>query len=263
MLTIIFFGILIALLVVSAIVLFTFLDVAFADGTESWSSSRQWQPPLMRGSELRVWAAEMACIVTNKWLTKPRDKATAIGIAAEVSQGANYAIAQSENSVRQLAPNCPSCRQKMIGVTPPEALLIVETVRKTLSNQKVRRVRELSKQNTKIVANLDSEKYERSEVTCPLWDGNTSCMVFKTRPLQCRGWCSDPGKKGDTKSLDVHAYAVGSGTEDGLSKSLQSSGLDGSVYELNSALTAALDMPAASEQWVKGNAVFEQCKLYE
>jgi len=262
MLAIIFLGICIAILVAFALVLLTFLDVVLAEPTEQLSSSRQWQPPLMRGNDLRSWAAEMASAATNKWLTQPRDKDTAFAIASEVYQGASNAIAHSQNVVQQISPNCPSCRQKMIGVTPPEALLIAEAVRKNLSNKKARQIYAQSKVNAKRVANFDPQQYEKSEVTCPLWDGESYCMVFRTRPLQCRGWCSDTSCKSRDRSAETHAHTVGIGAEDGLSKSLQNSGLDGTVYELNSALAAALDASIASEEWVRGNSVFENCKRY-
>ena len=85
--------------------------------------------------------------------------------------------------------------------------------------------------------------------------------------MRCRGWCLTSGEDGDRcltgDACDVHAKAVTSGAEDGLCQGLESAGLDGNVYELNSALVAALDTPVGAERWAEGEGVFEQCKLYE
>ncbi len=118
---------------------------------------------------------------------------------------------------------------------------------------------------------MDREQYEHSEAVCPLLKDNDSCEVFDARPICCRGWRLASGENGDycllaednAQPLDAHAYTVGQGAEEGLSRGLTSAGLDGTVYELNSALVAALAAPAAAERWARGDAVFQQCKLYE
>jgi hypothetical protein len=261
MFAILLLGVLIALLVLSVLALFVFVDVAFADPAKAYGSVRQWQPPFMCGKELRSWAARMAYSATNKWLAKARSKTTAVSLAAEVSEGASYAIAQSQTTLPQLAPHCPSCRQHRIGVTPPEALAIAATIRSTLSKHQVRRIREQLAQNAESLAGLSPDQYEQSNITCPLWDGESSCLAFKARPLHCRSWRPESAEDVGAEHQDAHAATVGCGAEDGLSNGLQAAGLDGTVYELNSALAAALDLPVAAEQWARGNTVFEQCTV--
>jgi hypothetical protein len=261
MFSIIIIGLLIALVAVVTLGMLVFFDVAFANQTGLPKPSHQWQPPLMRGKELRDWAARMATAATTKWLSKPRGKKIAIGLTTEITHGASYAIAQSPKSRPQLAPNCRSCKRRMIGVTPPEAIAISETIRNTMPSPIARRIHAQAAQNANSVLDLDPNQYEQADITCPLWDKDTSCLVFELRPLHCRSCRPDPEKHDQVGALDAHAFSVGSGTEEGLSQGLQSEGLDGSVYELNSALATALEKPNAAEQWIEGDTVFNQCKL--
>jgi hypothetical protein len=48
----------------------------------------------------------------------------------------------------------------------------------------------------------------------------------------------------------------------GLTTGLESAGLDGQVYELNSALSAALTTPDAAGRFARGEPVFTGCHPY-
>jgi hypothetical protein len=56
-----------------------------------------------------------------------------------------------------------------------------------------------------------------------------------------------------------HARLVAEGVEEGIVRALEEAGLDGKVYELNSALAVALDMPDVAERWAAGEDVFATC----
>jgi hypothetical protein len=45
--------------------------------------------------------------------------------------------------------------------------------------------------------------------------------------------------------------------EIGVTRALKSAGLDANIYELNSALAAALETPDAAERWARGEQVFQ------
>ncbi len=159
----------------------------------------------------------------------------------------------------------------MIGVTAPEVLAIADELRRTKSNRETQRIRDRVAENAKAAAGFDHEQYERAHLVCPLLDKDESCAAFDSRPLHCRGWCLFSGEEGDrclmdaggAGSVDSHAYTVGRGMEEGLSQGLESAGLDGSVFELNSALFTALDTPDAAAQWADGKPVFSGCQPYE
>ena len=129
----------------------------------------------------------------------------------------------------------------------------------------------MHQRNTEAIRDVDYEQYEQARVVCPLLLSDGSCAVFDARPVQCRGWCllhggdADPYLRtnSDATSVDAHAHTVGRGAEVGLSRGIESAGLDGTVYELNSALVVALDTPSAAERWASGSLVFELSERYE
>ncbi len=262
----------IALLVLVAVLAFAFLDVALA-GSERVpaSGTRKWQPPMVRGEQLLTWAASVARATAVRRLRAPRSGKTARRLAAEIYAGATRAIEESPHAVRQSKPSCPSCRHQMIGVTAPEVLAIADELRRTRSNRETQHIRNRVAENAKAAAGLHQEQYERAHIVCPLLDRETSCAAFDSRPLHCRGWCLFSSEEGDrclleaddAGSVDSHAYNVGRGMEEGLSQGLESAGLDGKVYELNSALLTALETPDAAAQWAEGKPVFSGCQLYE
>ncbi len=265
-------GLSISLLVLLAVFAFAFLDVAFA-GPErtSASGSWRWQPPLVRGDQLLAWATGVARTTTLRRLQTPHCAKTAKQLAAEIYEGAARAIEESPHAVKQAKPNCPSCRHQMIGVTAPEVLAIADEVRRTKSKRETQRIRNRAAKTTKAATGLNHEQYEQAQIVCPLLDNDNSCAAFDSRPLHCRGWCLFSGEdgdrcllgSGDAGSLDSHAYTVGRGMEKGLSQGLESAGLDGNVYELNSALNTALDTPDAAVRWAEGKPVFSGCRSYE
>jgi len=265
-------GLSLSLLVLVAVCAFAFFDVAFAGPQRApTSGSRKWQPPLVRGEQLLTWAANVARATAARRLRAPRSGKTARRLAAEIYAGASRAIEESPHAVRQSKPNCPSCRHQRIGVTAPEVLAIADELRRTKSNKETQQIRNRVAENVKAAAGLNQEQYERAHIVCPLLDKENSCAAFDSRPLHCRGWClfsGDEGDRclldvGDAGSLDAHAYTVGHGMEEGLSQGLESAGLDGNVFELNSALLTALETPDAATQWAEGQPVFSGCQPYE
>ena len=70
------------------------------------------------------------------------------------------------------------------------------------------------------------------------------------------------GEQDQAAQADAQAQTIARGAEVGLSRGLGSAGLDGTIYELNSALVTALDVSDAAGRWSKGLPVFESCKHY-
>ncbi len=58
----------------------------------------------------------------------------------------------------------------------------------------------------------------------------------------------------------AHARVVAEGVEEGLVRALDMAGIDGNVYELNSAVAAALRTPEAARRWLDGEAGFADCQ---
>ena len=262
MFSIVILGVGIASLLIVALVTLVFYDVAIANHATTHSTNKVWQPPMIRGEELCKWARQKAAAITKTWLEKPRRESTVLGLVNEISDGVTFAIARSEPEKCCSNVSCPSCKQRRIGVTPPEVLAISHSIRTTLPKPIVQRIHDQSVRNAETVSNCNAEQYEQANITCPLWDRQKSCLVFASRPLHCRGCCKKSAQ-GSQDPIESRAKSVGKGTEAGLSESLKHAKLDGTIYELNSALAAALENPQAAKHWIEGKSVFNQCSVIQ
>ena len=118
---------------------------------------------------------------------------------------------------------------------------------------------------------MSNSEFLKAGHSFPLLDKNGSCTVYGVRPIACRAWYSLSADACDDCyladhicnkiPLDDHAYQIGQGVRSGLARSLNDQGLDGNVYQLNSALSTALDTPDAAERWARGEDVFANSHL--
>jgi hypothetical protein len=268
MFAIVVLGLTLSFLALLSIGLFAIADVAFS-GPPSLHDHKRWQPPLAKGSDLLAWAAGMANSVAAKKLRQPLGKETARELATEIYEGSAFAIALAPGAVRPTKPRCTSCRHRMIGVTAPEALAIAEAIQASQGKQEVKRIRELATANAAASTGLNHEQYKEAQLVCPLLTCDSTCVVYDARPIRCRGWTPTEGAESSAPiatrrcvAPDPHADAVGRGAEEGLSQALESAGLGGEIYELNSALAVALSNADAPEQWAHGEPVFAGCHEY-
>lgn len=146
---------------------------------------------------------------------------------------------------------CPATQSRMIGVTALESLVIAEEVSRRYSRDDVNRIRATAKENADRFADAGSKRLASEKATCPLMGTNGCCLTYESRPQQCQSWC----QRSDSGVID--------NAEARLSSGIQSCGLDGNIYELNSALVVALDAPDVSDRWSRGERVFENCQRFE
>lgn len=149
---------------------------------------------------------------------------------------------------------CPSCGNHKIRVTPPETFAILNWVRKTLPSSEVQRIYDRSTENAGRAKGLSNERYAREKIVCPLLTREGGCAAYSARPLHCRTWCLTSGAEGDRCLLG------NAGVEDSITQGLTVAGLEGDVYELNSALAVALQNSDAASRWATGQAVFAGCE---
>ncbi len=228
-----------------------------------------WLPPFLGGPALRDWAAATAENITRKRLAGKRTAQTACQLAAELEEGATRAMLPlTEPGDLKRIVACPSTGQRRVGVTAPEVLAIAEHIRKSESQTEQKRIHDVAAENARIIAS--SVTNDMKPVPCALQDPNHVCCAFANRPLHCRPLLAISLAR-QTANPEVLAASipdlrvgevglqrsVAEGVEAGLTRALKSAGLDAKVYELNSALARALEVPDAAERWAQGENVFQ------
>lgn len=266
--------------VVAAVFVAMFVDVGFgapAPATLRSDASPTWRPPLVLGRRLLNWAAAEAEAITADRLRGRRSPTTAAVLAGELQDGATTAIDQPwQREDRETRVGCPAYCHSLIAVTPPEAIRAADYIR-TIRPAEAGRIRDHALHNVRLTAGMDSAQYRASAARCPLMGNDNACLAYAVRPLRCRGWCehgeqptaepaatlpTEPAAF-DAQEYEPRGHLVTQGAERGFSRALESAGLDGNLYDLNSALLTALDEPNAAERWIRGDRLFENCKRYQ
>jgi Fe-S-cluster containining protein len=278
MLPVVLLGLIVSILVLSLIVALIFLRAAFwgeQDMGEDAKAVLTWRPPFMRGTALRNWAATTIEQLAKNRLAGKRTDKSALQLAAELEEGAVQAmlpLAHQAELERIVA--CPETGQGMIGVTALEALAIAAHLRNNRSRAEQKRIHDLAVENSNKIASR--ARGELLPLPCPLQGRDQVCCVYAVRPLRCRPLhaisvaksmgsrrVEVSGAQAETADGYRHEWTVERGIEIGLARALKSAGLDGNVYELNSALALALERPEAAECWLKGENVFAGCHCPE
>lgn len=166
---------------------------------------------------------------------------------------------------------CPEAGQGRVGVTAPEALAIAAHIRKNKSRAEQKRIYELAVENAKKIASRPSG--DPTPHPCALQGSNHVCCTFALRPLRCRplhaasiiketGQRTVPLPRPQPGDPDArrHEEIVAQGIEDGMTRALKSAGLDANIYELNSAVATALEIPDAADRWARGDDVFRNTR---
>jgi len=148
---------------------------------------------------------------------------------------------------RTVTSECDAaCHEREIHVTTPEALAIVQELRNRLSPDDLHAIRVRVEQNLTATGGMHH---------CPLLMSGGFCACEGARPLSCRTRCL-AGADSDVEAKML-AEAVGAGAIDVFRNCLQASGLDGGQYELNRAISRALDTPDAAHRWAQGEHILE------
>ncbi len=162
------------------------------------------------------------------------------------------------------------CRFSTVDIMPMEAVVIAEYLQDHCSAAE----RDALKSRLEKIVALRKEaspaKAAQLRLGCGLLGDDGLCSVYSVRPLICAGVFSasrdvceaifenrDLGH--DSPPFDNPARAWAMGVSGGLQRALSESGLDGNLYELNSAVLCALNTPGAAELWGRGVDVFADC----
>ncbi len=109
------------------------------------ATARRWRPPLAQGNALLAWATAAAAAGVRRLAQTPGRK-TARQLTADTYAGIAYAIGRVPGPAAHHTSVCASCRHQMIGVTPPEALTIVEAIRASRSSAQAGQIRDRAAQ---------------------------------------------------------------------------------------------------------------------
>ncbi len=165
---------------------------------------------------------------------------------------------------------CAHCRGQAILITAPEAMAIAEDLRQQCGPQALQGIRDRAQR----CAGQGTATAPQAGALCPLLDAGGCCLVHATRPVFCRGRdiigsmsdeCSASGgdKSAPSAPLESLVAHLGEGMLIGLASALEDAHCDGRIYELNSALSAALGTPDSARRWTEGEPIFSACRTIE
>jgi Putative zinc- or iron-chelating domain len=161
---------------------------------------------------------------------------------------------------------CATCCTLRVTATGPEVLMIARFIRAIDAALKARGV-DLPAQIA--AAHADTQGLSEQERVsqrrpCP-FIAQGVCVIYAVRPLACRGLASYDRKacaRAASGKLDAIPYAeppmqVRSLVQNALQAALRQTGLSWGSYELNGALSAALQHPESEAAWLRGDQVWQ------
>lgn len=229
-------GIAASVLVMGAIGLMMFAEVAFAGPRELHKRSL----PLLSGASLKAWGAVRSRFATGTWLASHPERThsdeLARGIESEVGQVLDQAVFQESPEARGVQ----RCQQtaSVPQVTAPEVFAIAAELRNLPMDW-----REKVRQQASVATQM-------GVAACPLLTTQGLCLCAGARPIECRGRCL----AGFDSSADAMEWAktLEGGLLEGLQQELSGAGLDGRRYDLNRALALVLTDAGTESRWQRG-----------
>lgn len=168
---------------------------------------------------------------------------------------------------RQLAcrDGCAWCCYLLVSVAAPEALVIAEHLRATLSAEALDIVTARVVALDAVTHALSAQERFNQRLPCALLVDNR-CSIYAVRPIMCRGWTSYDAAQceralqqaEDNLPVDNHAgiRQAAADLEQELLAATRGANLPTRQLELTAALRIALETPDAADRWVRGEDVF-------
>ena len=184
-----------------------------------------------------------------------------LSVQAFDSFDGNVAIQIEDMPALACHQGCAACCDLRVAATAPEILLIAQYVVATrpaffrIGLDLAHRVA----RDASITSGLDDEQRLALRRPCPFIE-NGLCLVYRARPLACRGHasydksgCAEAVADRDHEALvSMPHFLVRCVVQNALLASLRDAGLAWGLYELNSALNLALTNPGAEAAWRAG-----------
>lgn len=228
-------------------------------------------------NELASGAANTALGTLESGLTRERVVEVARTAMAAMSKLSDGLLAQSNGQVACKA-GCDHCCYQSVGVTPAEALAIVDHLKQTSTNEALTEVAQRVAEARARTAGLTSAQRYSPEYPCPFLQ-QAQCTIYEARPLSCRGMNAldadecrrnlrDPqtraaflasGKGGHSFMEPIRAFhAISAGLQLGLSQLYQ---LDMLPLDLTAAVHELLSREdSLTDAWLAGKPALEAAR---
>jgi Fe-S-cluster containining protein len=154
---------------------------------------------------------------------------------------------------------CTWCCYFTVDVRAAEVFRILDFVEQSFTPEEKARVYAEVRANSSALRNLGEDERVTRNAKCPfLSDGR--CTIYEARPQSCRNYhatnaagCQqsyeEPGNLDIDPDFAPGVYQAGGAHVEAFSTAMSDAGYDVNVYELNSALDAALAEPGARERF--------------
>jgi Fe-S-cluster containining protein len=228
-----------------------------------------WQNEIVAG------AANTAHAMLREGPSVSRMAGLAGNVTAAMSRLSEALLARAPAGSVACRAGCDHCCHQVVGVTPPEALAIVEYLKQTLSKDELEQLRQHVARSFERARGLSSSERFSPEHACVFLRAG-SCSVYDVRPLSCRGMNSLDAGECESRLRDPqarteflasgrggHSYlepiggaqAISAGLQLGVSELYH---LDMRPLDLAHAMHLLLgDDESLAEQWVNGQQPFE------
>ena len=154
---------------------------------------------------------------------------------------------------------CTWCCHFSVDVRAVEVFSILVFVERTLSPAEKARVFSEVRTNALTLEGMDDMERMRHNVKCPFLSAGR-CSIYAARPQTCRNYhatsvagCQASYEDPDNLDIDPEfapmVYQAGGAHVDAFARAIREAGYDTNVYELNTALTAALSDPGARDRF--------------
>jgi Fe-S-cluster containining protein len=197
---------------------------------------------------------------------------TAATVRALVEQAFAYTRTTTEALLRRTPPagqpacraGCACCCAIPVSVQPPEALYLALHLRARLNADALAALVARLRQRVEARRGWTIAQRRAHQRRCVFLQADGRCGMYDARPLACRGYTSQSAEacQEDRDTIPVHGgimYAT-SGVSYGLVEATAALGLESARYELESAVLCALEVPDATDRWLRGERVFAGCE---
>jgi len=182
-----------------------------------------------------------------------------IAVAHQQLDEIGAGIQKQSNVKLACREGCSFCCYLKVEVSPEEVFLIAEYIRRNLAPAQITEIKKKAKENAVEIQSLTWEEQAGRNIPCALLSEG-KCSVYSVRPSVCRKFhattvdtCKysydNPSDFQSKGSENPDLKAVLSFANQGIREGFRSQGFDPNMYDLNCALSEALEDSNAEIKW--------------